>query len=413
MMRRFAVAYVITVVGLCIAALTVLGVYIAAQIRADIQVTEATLAGVAAHSRTLLAGTSRANLAAHTPALEDVFGMPVQPLSQSALDDAWPAPDPAQLTRGQVLALGAFDDAALLVVNTDAGLIAAGPIPDTRAPPRVVWLIMLGIMAAAAALLGWIFGRPWLARMRHIESVARRISAGALDARIDAVYADEPFAQAFNVMAERTAHTIAQQRVLMQTVSHELRTPLQRVRLGLEALPGAGATAVNRDLDALEHLVAELLQFVRVQDGATLERACVHVDEVAADVAAEAAPLLADLDVALAGPDLSVMADPALFARALRNLVDNARKHARSAVHIGWATRDGHVHVWVDDDGPGIPAAQVAHALAPFQQLSPGDGAGLGLALVAGILARHGGTVTIAQAPLGGARVCTSWPVEA
>jgi len=113
---------------------------------------------------------------------------------------------------------------------------------------------------------------------------------------------------------------------------------------------------------------------------------------------------------------VQVVADEALLARAVRNLVDNAVRHRSSRLAL--ATRadgDGAVIV-VDDDGPGIAPADRARVLGRFVRLDEGrardaGGSGLGLAIVAEIAAAHHGGVSIEDAPLGGARVVLRLPL--
>jgi len=104
-----------------------------------------------------------------------------------------------------------------------------------------------------------------------------------------------------------------------------------------------------------------------------------------------------------------VRGDRAALSRALRNLVDNAARHARSAVAVGVAADGAEAVVTVDDDGPGVPAGERERVFERFTRLDEGrargaGGAGLGLALVRAVAQAHGGTARVLEAPLGGAR---------
>jgi signal transduction histidine kinase len=110
-----------------------------------------------------------------------------------------------------------------------------------------------------------------------------------------------------------------------------------------------------------------------------------------------------------------VHADPRLFQRALENLLRNAVRYGKSVVEVSIAEIDGYLHVVVDDDGPGIPVEERERVLQPFVRIEADrdrdtGGAGLGLAIVSRIVRRHGGTISVDDAPLGGARITTTWP---
>ena len=106
---------------------------------------------------------------------------------------------------------------------------------------------------------------------------------------------------------------------------------------------------------------------------------------------------------------------PRLLRRAVLNLGTNAVRHARSRVRLSAASRGGRVWVHVDDDGPGVPPEARDRVFEPFFRMdasrtSDTGGAGLGLAIVQRIAQVHGGTVTVGEAPLGGARFTLELP---
>ena len=110
-----------------------------------------------------------------------------------------------------------------------------------------------------------------------------------------------------------------------------------------------------------------------------------------------------------------VEGDAAGLRRVLRNLGDNATRHANRRVAFSVAERDGVVLLEVDDDGPGVPEVDRARVFERFVRLDDArarddGGSGLGLAIVAELVAAHGGTVTLASSPIGGTRVEVSLP---
>jgi signal transduction histidine kinase len=110
-----------------------------------------------------------------------------------------------------------------------------------------------------------------------------------------------------------------------------------------------------------------------------------------------------------------VEGDPGGLRRVLRNLGDNAARHASGRVRFALAERDGAAVLAVDDDGPGIPPADRVRVLERFVRLDDArardaGGSGLGLAIAAELVAAHGGAISITASPLGGARVEVSLP---
>lgn len=110
-----------------------------------------------------------------------------------------------------------------------------------------------------------------------------------------------------------------------------------------------------------------------------------------------------------------MIGDGALLARALRNLGDNAARHARAAVALTVTESDGVVHLAVDDDGPGIPAPERTKVFERFVRLDDArtrdaGGTGLGLAIVHEVATAHGGTVAVGESSLGGARIELALP---
>ena len=110
-----------------------------------------------------------------------------------------------------------------------------------------------------------------------------------------------------------------------------------------------------------------------------------------------------------------VQGSGAQLARAVRNLLDNAARHAEGHVEVSVETRDGEVVLTVDDDGPGVPPEERTRIFDRFTRLDEGrardaGGVGLGLPMVRAIVERHAGTVTVDDAPIGGARFVVTLP---
>jgi signal transduction histidine kinase len=227
-----------------------------------------------------------------------------------------------------------------------------------------------------------------------------------------------------NRMLERLQRAHARQRRFVADASHELRSPVASIRQHAEvalAHPDRttaaelAATVLAEDL-RVQRLVEDLLLLARADEHALPpRRRQVDLDDLVFDEARrlrDATGLHVDVGAVSAG---RVEGDPAGLRRVLRNLGDNAARHASARVGFALAERDGVAVLVVDDDGPGIPPGDRERVLERFVRLDDArardaGGSGLGLAIVAELVAAHGGAVGIADGPLGGARVQVTLP---
>jgi signal transduction histidine kinase len=258
-----------------------------------------------------------------------------------------------------------------------AVLHVAENIDDVTDSTRVLAAALIVSFPALVALLGgltwWLVGRT----LRPVEAAARKQQRFVADA------------------------------------SHELRSPLTRIRTRLEvdlAHPSGvdfreTARDVLDDSTGMERLVDDLLHLARSDAASTDDgrREPVDVDDV---VLMEAATIRADARVRVDTSAVSagqVIGDMHQLTRMVRNLLDNAVRHATTAVRIDLHERDDNVVLSVADDGPGIPLDQRDVVFERFTRLdaartASGGGVGLGLAIARDIAERHGGTITVGDA---------------
>lgn len=294
------------------------------------------------------------------------------------------------------------------------------PGPRRRHGPRIALPLALAglVLWGAAGVLARRLSRPIV----ELARVASAIGAGRLDAR----YRPPPgsggevaaLGEAVNDMAARIERQIADQRELLAAVSHEIRTPLARIRLLTEMArdaPETGAKTldeIDREIAEIDRLVGELLASSRLDFSALSLRALDAAE--AARRALERAGESGDerLDVEERG--LVLRADATLLARALANLLDNARRHGGGVERVRVRRAGYAVAFEVLDRGPGLPPGDEERIFEPFYGRSRGDptSLGLGLALVRRIAEAHGGRAIAANRPDGGARVWIELPEQ-
>lgn len=278
----------------------------------------------------------------------------------------------------------------------------------------VLWLVGSALLLAGIAVL---FMKNQVRAIHRLAEASESFGLGRDTAPIKPEGAREvrQASLAFNAMRERILRFVNQRTEMLAGISHDLRTPLTRMRLALIMLPRTPETeedlnALNQDLDEMERMVESYLAFAR-GEGTEVPRPADLV-ELVQDMAAKARRSGAAVDVGL--PEslvLPLRADA--LKRALGNLLDNARRHAKR-IAIGVRPMQDGGRNWaeltVDDDGPGIPAADRAEAFRPFTSGSA-TGTGLGLAIARDIVRAHGGDILLEESPMGGLRARLRLPV--
>jgi len=212
---------------------------------------------------------------------------------------------------------------------------------------------------------------------------------------------------AVNHLLTTLRRSLSQEKRFLNDAAHQLRTPLAGLISQTEmALQETDPQALQQRLAKVHtgalrsaHLVQQLLSLARTEAEVTLQP--VDVAALAREVAREWTPraVTAGVDLGYEGEDtLMVPADKLLLREALSNLIDNAVRYAGrgASVTLRARAREGHCMLEVEDNGPGLNDAELAHVFERFWRASelPG-GCGLGLAIVAEIAQRHGGTASV------------------
>jgi signal transduction histidine kinase len=332
---------------------------------------------------------------------------------------------------------------------------AGVPGPGANAPPwlrgaGLAALLVLLFLAVAAGAFPVV--RRLTRRLESLKQGVQRFGEGALGQRVDASGKDEVAAVAasFNQAAERIEVLVNSHKSLLANASHELRSPLARMRMALSLMEDGGTPTAQRErlaqelrtnIGELDALVEEVLLASRLDaQAAVFTPQPVDVIALAAEEAAQVGA-----EVQAQDARLMVQGDERLLRRALRNLLENARRygvsdsgtegpsdgelHAQRASEITphaqrasgitlHAQREGtRIELRVCDRGPGVPEALRQRIFEPFFRL-PGHaeregGVGLGLALVRQIAQRHHGSVRCEDNPGGGGCFVLSLPASA
>jgi len=226
-----------------------------------------------------------------------------------------------------------------------------------------------------------------------------------------------PLVRALNEMLGRLKSVLDSQQRFIADAAHQLRTPLAGIRTQTElALRQGDLADIRRTLGQLmratehtTHLVNQLLALARSEPGVLPAEAFTTVDlaTLARDVTTLWVPraLARDIDLGYDGPDagVAVRGDAFLLHDLLGNLLDNAVRYTQTGGNVTVRLTEGHgtVALYVEDNGPGIPAAERERVFERFHRvLGTGtEGAGLGLAIVREIADRHGAQIEIGTGP--------------
>ena len=295
-----------------------------------------------------------------------------------------------------------------------------------RPPFGFVWILAAVGIAVTIGVFPII--RKLLQRLENLQRSVKRFGEGDLKVRVRTQGHDEvaDLARQFNAAASRIEALVGSHKSLLANASHELRSPLTRIRMGMELMQDgvpspASRAEILRNIAELDQLVDEILLASRLDAGATNIGTMEPVDLLGLS-AEECARVDADLNAhteGLSATDLDVQGISKLLRRAVRNLLENARRYSLGEITLDLSREGNHAVIRVSDHGPGVPPEQRERIFEPFYRL-PGasersGGVGLGLALVRSIAEKHQGSVHCEGRPDGlpGASFVLRLPVGA
>ncbi len=313
-------------------------------------------------------------------------------------------------------------------------IVGAGPRTrgDELAALRIASAIGLGILAVAAAGLGWLASGRALTPVRSITEAARRASELRLGQRLALTGPDDEFKQladTFDVMLERLDAAFTSQKRFVANAAHELRTPLTAMRTAIEVTLSkptrtpdqleAMAVRVKRSVEQAEATVEALLTLASSEVGPTARDAT--------DLATAAEDALDTTQAAIDQHQITVDAtlepavtrgDRVLLERMIANLVENAVRHNNPGgwIRIRTIQHADRAIFEITNTGASIPAEQIPSLFEPLvraeQRLNHSDGVGLGLSIASAIARAHNATITARPRPGGGLELSVSIPAN-
>ncbi len=313
--------------------------------------------------------------------------------------------------------------------GTTSALVVATSLEEVEAAiSRLVMLLLIGIPigVALAAAGGWWLARTALHPVATMTAEAGAIGASRLGDRVEVPGTMDELgrlAVTLNAMLDRLQRGVEQQRAFVSNASHELRTPLAVMRaeidvsLATERLSDEAREVLEsarEETDRMRAIVEDLLVLARMDEGALpLATEPVELSALAGGVLATMCPLAEQRSVRLAladAADATVTGDADRLRQVVRNLVDNAIKHAPPQGHVSVEVRTegAFAEVSVADDGPGIAAEHLPRLFDRFYRVDDArtrgnGGSGLGLAIVRELVEAQGGRVWVRSGKRGGA----------
>ena len=302
---------------------------------------------------------------------------------------------------------------ASLISNTDGH--------RTHDEAHVVLFVGLLLMLGAIVLVAHTVLRRLLFPLRALSEGVARLSSGQLDVVVPISTHDE-FARltnAFNQMVRRVAEMIRARDQLLMDVSHELRSPVTRMKVALELLPDADQrTRMGVDIDEMERLIAELLEFERLRDGRGIRTARRDLMPLLRDVAKSFQHRPPGVRIVSTAAGIHVDIDEEKIRTVLRNLLENAAKYSLPAsgpVEISASETAETVMIRITDDGVGIPDGDLQRVFEPFFRVDRSrskstGGYGLGLSICKRVMEAHGGNIAVERRTVRGTSFVLTFP---
>ena len=270
-------------------------------------------------------------------------------------------------------------------------------------------LVLTVIIGVLMTVISFLFLRNQLRPINRLAQAATAFGRGqTVPYKPSGAIEVREAGHSFLNMRARIDRHIEQRTLMLSGVSHDLRTPLTRLRLELAMMPEAEAKDMLRDVDEMQRMLDEFLNFARADAQDAVEG--IDLASFVTEVVTDAARHGAKVEIGKA-ETAQIQVRAGAVRRALDNLIGNALRYGSKA-RVSTQVMDRTVRIIVEDNGPGIPPDKRDEALRPFTRLeasrnqNQGSGVGLGLAITNDIARSHGGVLRLGESSeLGGLKV--------
>ena len=333
------------------------------------------------------------------------------------------------LRKGHILILSRDNHmlAARRLADSDVALLLHLPgMNNTRyytdAGYFTLWILLFAILTGV-----WLI--PYRRDLKQLNQIAERIGLGDFEARasLPKGSALHVLSESFNGMASRLGQLVRSHKELTNAVSHELRNPLMRLQfrqqlareVETEEEKNRNLDLMAEDITELESLADELLTYAKLErlepeirlETVDMQQLLAHATTAARALAQSQGK---NTEISTVISTDHALGEPRYLERAINNLLSNAIRHANHAIRITVEQIGNRTRLCVDDDGPGIPVAEVARLFEPFVRVDQArtrgtGGFGMGLAITRRIARWHGGEINVEPSTLGGARFVMLW----
>jgi signal transduction histidine kinase len=277
---------------------------------------------------------------------------------------------------------------------------------------KMLWLLLF--LVTGVVCTAYAFQKRLLRPVRLLDDGVERLSKGDLNVVVPVHTRDEfgALTDAFNKMVDRVRQMVQARDQLLLDVSHELRSPLTRLKVALALLPDdENHSGMVGDLNEMEAMIAELLEMERLRDGRGIRREMHDLVSVVKEVAENYRKGPPGIRIVSPLPEVWLYIDKDKIKTVLGNLLDNAVKFGlpdSRAIEVDLEQNALTVNLFVRDDGPGIPPANIANLFEPFYRVDRSrskktGGYGLGLSICKRIMEAHGGSIAVTSNPGRGA----------
>ncbi|ALO66684.1 histidine kinase [Arthrobacter alpinus] len=340
-------------------------------------------------------------------------------------------PRPGQ-TLGQTVSslqsIGDTDEFLIVAtgVQTSTGVYTVVVASTVQVQADTVSTVASFMLGATPLLLIVVGGSVWILVGRSLRQVERirgqvaRINARSLSERVEVPATNDEIHQlalTMNTMLDRLQVSDGEQRRFVSDASHELRSPLATISAGLEIAAADPSGEMWHELQGMlsgetarmSYLVDDLLTLAKANDdGAHILTQDVDLDDVL-DAEIRRLRSLSPHTISASLTPAKVTGDARRLGQVLRNVLENANRHAQSSITVSLSSGPDGVRVLIDNDGDPVPKTDRARIFERFVRLDASrsresGGSGLGLAIAKGIMTAHHGTITASQTPAGQCR---------